>query len=233
MVSSRWRASCSGAPFDAGHDSPHEAGVSLSVRGAIGLPVPAGRYARRMATGASTGAARRHAGDRPTPSLTRRLAISVALVLLAGGGRRRRRGARLRPAAAQRAYDRLLIGAADQIAGAVSVRGGEIVVDIPASAFELLALAPEDRVIYAVFDPAGGARHRHTTASARPTTPLRQRRLRRRAGPAGARSPASSPSATSPARSTSSSARPPAPATRSPREIARSALLVVGTRSGC
>ena len=47
--------------------------------------------------------------------------------------------------AAQQAYDRLLIGAANQIAGSISIRGGEVVVDIPASAFELLALAPDDR----------------------------------------------------------------------------------------
>jgi two-component system sensor histidine kinase TctE len=57
--------------------------------------------------------------------------------------------------AAQLAYDRLLIGAADQIAGSVTVRGGAVSVDIPASAFELLSLAPDDRVIYAVFDPQG------------------------------------------------------------------------------
>ncbi|WP_084174979.1 sensor histidine kinase [Afifella pfennigii] len=57
--------------------------------------------------------------------------------------------------AAQQAYDRLLIGAAGQIAGAVSIRDGEVVVDIPASAFDLLALAREDRVVYAVFGPDG------------------------------------------------------------------------------
>jgi two-component system sensor histidine kinase TctE len=50
----------------------------------------------------------------------------------------------------------LLIGAADQIAGSVTVRGGAVSVDIPASAFALLSLAPDDRVIYAVFDLEGG-----------------------------------------------------------------------------
>ena len=77
--------------------------------------------------------------------------------MLAAGGRSRSPLAALAYGrqAAQQAYDRLLIGAANQIAGAVSVRAGEIVVDIPASAFELLALAPDDRVLYAVFDPDG------------------------------------------------------------------------------
>lgn len=111
-------------------------------------------YARLMETDRHRAGERRE-GDRPTLSLTRRLAISAALVLIAGGVAVAVAALAYGREAAQRAYDRLLIGAADQIAGAVSVRGGEIVVDIPASAFELLALAPEDRVIYAVFDPAG------------------------------------------------------------------------------
>jgi two-component system sensor histidine kinase TctE len=57
--------------------------------------------------------------------------------------------------AAQRAYDRLLIGAASQIAGSVALRDGRVIVDLPTSAFELLALAPDDRIVYAVFDPDG------------------------------------------------------------------------------
>ena len=57
--------------------------------------------------------------------------------------------------AAQQAFDRLLIGAADQIAGSISIQGGRVLVDIPASAFELLALAPDDRLLYAVLDPEG------------------------------------------------------------------------------
>lgn len=88
-------------------------------------------------------------------SLVLRLAGALGLLILAGGagvtfaafdyGRR----------AAQEAYDRLLVGAANQIAGAVSLMDGAVVVDLPASAFELLALAPEDRILYAVIDPAG------------------------------------------------------------------------------
>lgn len=88
-------------------------------------------------------------------SLTLRLAAWLAAVLGAGAvvvsiaaylyGQR----------AAQRSYDRLLIGAANQIAESVSVRDGEVMVDLPVSAFQLLSLAPDDRITYAVFAPDG------------------------------------------------------------------------------
>jgi two-component system sensor histidine kinase TctE len=58
-------------------------------------------------------------------------------------------------AAARDAFDRLLVGAASAIATSVSVVDGAPVVDIPVSAFELLALAPEDRVGYLVTGPGG------------------------------------------------------------------------------
>lgn len=90
-----------------------------------------------------------------TASLALRLAVSVALVLLVGGTAVALAAFAYGRQAAQQAFDRLLIGAADQIAGSVTVRAGTVSVDIPASAFELLSLAPDDRVIYAVFDPAG------------------------------------------------------------------------------
>ena len=90
-------------------------------------------------------------GDaRRTPSLSARLALAIVLVLGAGGvavtvatfvhGSR----------TAQETYDRLLLGAADQIAASASVLDGRVVVDIPLSAFELLALARADRVFYRV-----------------------------------------------------------------------------------
>lgn len=94
-------------------------------------------------------------GMRRSASLTQRLALSVALVLLAGGTAVALAAFAYGRQAAQQAYDRLLIGAADQIAGSVSVRDGAVSVDIPASAFELLSLAPDDRILYAVFDPDG------------------------------------------------------------------------------
>lgn len=88
-------------------------------------------------------------------SLTRRLVLSVALVMLAGGTVVSFAALAYGRQAAQTAFDRLLIGAADQIAGSLVIRGGSVTVDIPASAFELLSLAPDDRVIYAVLDPSG------------------------------------------------------------------------------
>jgi two-component system sensor histidine kinase TctE len=57
--------------------------------------------------------------------------------------------------AADDAYDRLLIGAALQIAENISVQDGVVSVDPPASAFETLALAPDDRIFYKVTDPNG------------------------------------------------------------------------------
>jgi two-component system sensor histidine kinase TctE len=89
-------------------------------------------------------------------SITVRLAATIALILAAGGivisvaayayGRQ----------AAQQAYDRLLAGAAFQIEQSVSIEDGRPVVNLPLSAFELLALAPEDRVFYRVIGPEGG-----------------------------------------------------------------------------
>lgn len=57
--------------------------------------------------------------------------------------------------AATRAFDRLLTGAALQIAERISVVEGETVVDIPLSAFGLLSLAPEDRIFYRIIGPEG------------------------------------------------------------------------------
>lgn len=90
-----------------------------------------------------------------TLSLKSRVALAVAAVLALGAvvvlfaalayGRQ----------AAQEAYDRLLIGAATDIAASITIRDGAPLVDIPLSAFELLGLAPDDRVRYRVVAPAG------------------------------------------------------------------------------
>lgn len=92
---------------------------------------------------------------RANPSLTRRLALSVALVFAAGGTIVTVAALAYGEQAARQAYDRLLLGAANDIAGAILIRDGAIHVDIPASAFELLGLAPEDRILYAVYAPDG------------------------------------------------------------------------------
>ncbi|MBO0344089.1 sensor histidine kinase [Roseibium sp. CAU 1637] len=85
-----------------------------------------------------------------TMSLTARVAIGVLSLLLVGGllvsvaafayGRQ----------AAQEAYDRLLLGAANDIASSITVQNGIPRVILPISAFELLALAPDDRIGYRV-----------------------------------------------------------------------------------
>ena len=57
--------------------------------------------------------------------------------------------------AAQLSYDRLLTGAAFQVAENIRLQDGRVVVDLPRSAFDTLALAPEDRIFYSV-DIVGG-----------------------------------------------------------------------------
>ena len=89
------------------------------------------------------------------PSLYRRLIGVNALILLVGAlvlGWAAWLYARV---AADEAYDRLLVGAALQIAESVATEPGRVTVDPPISAFETLALATDDRIFYRVIDPAG------------------------------------------------------------------------------
>lgn len=58
-------------------------------------------------------------------------------------------------AAADETFDRLLRGAALQIAERISVTDGVTQLDLPVSAFELLSLARNDRVFYRVIGPSG------------------------------------------------------------------------------
>ncbi len=92
---------------------------------------------------------------RLTGSLSFRLGAALALVLALGGVAVSLAAYAYGRSAAQQSYDRLLVGAANQIAGSLGLRDGEVIVDIPVSAFELLSLAPRDRVVYAVFDDRG------------------------------------------------------------------------------
>jgi two-component system sensor histidine kinase TctE len=57
-------------------------------------------------------------------------------------------------AAANKAYDHLLISAAVQMAETIDVDGSQVVVQPPDAAFKTLALAEEDRIFYAVRDPS-------------------------------------------------------------------------------
>lgn len=61
--------------------------------------------------------------------------------------------------AAQISFDRLLIGAAVQIAENTNLVNGEVLVNLPWSAFETLAAAPDDRVFYQITNQDG----RHLT----------------------------------------------------------------------
>ncbi|HEY1383759.1 MAG TPA: sensor histidine kinase N-terminal domain-containing protein [Dongiaceae bacterium] len=89
-------------------------------------------------------------------SITVRLAATIALILAAGGIAISVAAYAYGRQAAQEAYDRLLAGAAFQIAQSISVVEGRVLVNLPVSAFELLALAPDDRVFYRVIGPDGG-----------------------------------------------------------------------------
>lgn len=92
---------------------------------------------------------------RATVSLKSRVALAVAAVLLVGGLVVLAAALAYGRQAAREAYDRLLLGAASDIASAITVQDGAAVVNLPISAFELLALAPEDRIAYRVIGPDG------------------------------------------------------------------------------
>ena len=66
--------------------------------------------------------------------------------------------------AARQAYDRLLVGAAQDIAESISIIDGAPVADLPLSAFGLLGLALDDRISYSVRGPDGGLLTGHETA---------------------------------------------------------------------
>jgi two-component system sensor histidine kinase TctE len=88
-------------------------------------------------------------------SITTRLAVAIALILGAGGVGIALAALAYGRQAADEAYDKLLAGAVFEIARSVSLIEGELVVNLPVSAFEILALAPEDRVFYRIFTPNG------------------------------------------------------------------------------
>ena len=88
-------------------------------------------------------------------SLTRRLAWSISLLLIAGGALVSVAALAYGRQAARTAFDRLLLGSARQIEASTSVLDGRVMADIPVSAFELLALAPDDRVVYRIVGQDG------------------------------------------------------------------------------
>lgn len=96
-----------------------------------------------------------NARTRLATSLRFRLAVGIVLILAVGGASVAFAAFAYGRSAAQQSFDRLLTGAANQIASSLRLRDGEVLVDIPVSAFELLSLAPRDRVTYGVFASDG------------------------------------------------------------------------------
>jgi two-component system sensor histidine kinase TctE len=88
-------------------------------------------------------------------SLFWRLIGAIATVLLVGAGVLTYAAYTYARVAADNAYDRLLIGAARQIADTVSAEGGLVTVDVPISALETLSISRSDRVYYQVAAPDG------------------------------------------------------------------------------
>lgn len=91
---------------------------------------------------------------KPT-SLFSRLLLRVALVLFVGAAGIVTAAWFYAKAAADEAFDRLLQGAALQIAENMSVEEGALTINMPSSAFELLGLAPRDRIFYRVVGTDG------------------------------------------------------------------------------
>jgi two-component system sensor histidine kinase TctE len=79
----------------------------------------------------------------------------MAAVLLVGGALVSVAALAYGREAARETYDRLLLGAASDIAAAITVREGGALVDMPVSAFTLLSLAQDDRIRYRVIGPDG------------------------------------------------------------------------------
>lgn len=92
---------------------------------------------------------------RREPSLFIRLFALMSLVLVFGAAVLMTAAWYSARQAADEAYDRLLLGAAYQIADAIQVQDGQPEIELPVSAFELLALSDRDRIFYRVLDPIG------------------------------------------------------------------------------
>ncbi|QND51952.1 sensor histidine kinase [Phyllobacterium sp. 628] len=92
---------------------------------------------------------------RREPSLFARLARRISLVLGIGAALLVSAAWYYAETAADKAYDRLLVGAALQMAESLSVENGALSVRLPTSAFELLGLAERDRIFYRVIDTQG------------------------------------------------------------------------------
>lgn len=88
-------------------------------------------------------------------SLLARVMSGVLALLLAGGVIVAIASLAYGKQAARQSYDRLLLGAAQDIAESTKIVNGAPIVDLPVSAFSLLSLALDDRISYAVRDASG------------------------------------------------------------------------------
>lgn len=91
----------------------------------------------------------------PGLSLSSRLVIGLTGLLAVGGLVLSLAAFAYGRSAARQAFDRLLVGAANDIAASITIMDGAPVIDLPVSAFELLALARDDRIAYQVSGPGG------------------------------------------------------------------------------
>lgn len=86
-------------------------------------------------------------------SLSVRLSLAIGVILVAGGIVVALAALAYGQQAAQTTFDRLLIGAANQISASITIVDGAPVADLPVTALELLALARDDRIVYRVVGP--------------------------------------------------------------------------------
>lgn len=93
--------------------------------------------------------------SRPARSLFGRLLLLLGSMLASGAAVLALAAWFYARTAADDAYDRLLIGAALQIAEAIDEQGAQLSVQVPSSAFEMLALAERDLIFYNVLDVGG------------------------------------------------------------------------------
>ena len=89
------------------------------------------------------------------PSLFSRLFIRVGLVLVIGASLLITAAWFYGQTASNKTYDQLLQGAAMQIAEGVTQIDGQLIVNLPSSAFELLGFAERDRIFYRIVGPDG------------------------------------------------------------------------------
>jgi two-component system sensor histidine kinase TctE len=86
-------------------------------------------------------------------SLRARLSGTIALLFLCGTVALYLAARAYGRAAADRSYDRLLAGSALSIAETLSIERGEVRVDVPYAALDMLSAAPDDRIFYRISGP--------------------------------------------------------------------------------